>query len=367
MRRYLLVAIVAAGLVGALGYAFGPWCRGAGVGPAQEVEQGSRSGPGSTPAPVDPRDTELRTAVEVASAERKSTASPAGNPPRPSGPVAEGPTRAVDTRKLSAAREVLKEHVRLYGYAGVLDYDEAKTLVDERKAASEALVAQLVAIGSGGAWAMVAACSDATDTRGKLLLVEALGRIDDDQAVPALATLLDADEMFSIDRAIIGALSQRPGAEVETELGRILVNEEDPRLRLACVQALSGRTDSLGTLAEHIRSDPNREVQLESIHAVGRIGNDAAQEVLAEIARSTMDLRLRQTAIQELARSFGGSGVESLQALLKDPDEAVRSNTVKALGRIRTDESEALLRLAAATDPSADVRQRAQSYLPTVQ
>jgi HEAT repeat protein len=83
----------------------------------------------------------------------------------------------------------------------------------------------------------------------------------------------------------------------------------------------------------------------------------------AVTTQSTMDLAVRQTAIQELGRTFGAGALGVLEQLLSDPNEAIRQNVVTALARVHSDQAVALLQRTAASDSSAQVRAKAQATL----
>jgi len=76
-----------------------------------------------------------------------------------------------------------------------------------------------------------------------------------------------------------------------------------------------------------------------------------------------MDIGIRQTAIQELARIFGAGALGVFQQLLNDPNEAIRENAVTAVAQVHSDQAVALLQRTAASDSSEQVRASAQAAL----
>jgi hypothetical protein len=277
-----------------------------------------------------------------------------------------GPNAAVvDSAALKASvQTALQDEKKLYGYAGALSWDDAKALITRRQQETKALEDRLAGLGAGGAQAIAAGYTGTDDVRGKLMLIHALGRIQDDAADGVLQALLSGESVFSLQREIVAALGQRQDAESTALLSQIAASQTDPRLRVAATQSLAGRPDALPVLTQLIQTETNPTLQKEMLLSVGAIHNDAAQRVLAGVAQGGMDIGIRQTAIQELARVFGAGALGVFQQLLNDPNEAIRENAVLAVGQVHSAEAVALLQRTAASDASEQVRQRAQAALP---
>jgi HEAT repeat protein len=269
----------------------------------------------------------------------------------------------VNPAQKQSAAEATKKHRGLFAYAGALDYDNAKELMSERERAVEQLLEQLSQLGAGGPRAVYEAYSDTDRIRQKSLLITALAETEGTEADLALAAICEAEMSQSLTREAIAALGARDSNTAELILLDILATESDPRLRFAGVQALAGREGSLVALAESARSDTDAEVRSEAIHALARIDTAAAMNAVGQIAAEGTDLHTTQVAIQELARTFGSDALGHLAGLLNSSDEAIRHNTVKALGRLPGDESRQLLRNTAEKDPSPAIRDLAQGYL----
>ncbi|MGA2140518.1 MAG: HEAT repeat domain-containing protein [Verrucomicrobiia bacterium] len=261
----------------------------------------------------------------------------------------------------------LEDEKKLYGYAGALNWDDAKALVAKRQQETKALEDRLAALGPGGAQAIAAAYKATDDARGKLMFIHALGKIQDDAADATLQSLLAGESTFSFQREIVAALGQRPDTESTAILAQVAGSSTDPQLRFAAVQSLAGRADALAVLTPLIQTETSRAVQQEMIIAVSAIHNDAAQGVLAGVAQGSMDIGIRQTAIQALARSFGAGALSVFQQLLNDPNEAIRQNAVTAVAQVHTDGAVALLQRTAASDSSEQVRAKAQAALSAAQ
>jgi HEAT repeat protein len=243
----------------------------------------------------------------------------------------------VDPATRAEVVAVLADQRTLYAEVGALSWDETKALVARRRKAADELVERLARLGPGGSRAIAEAYSGTEDTRARLLLVAALGRIADPEASAVLHALMGLDHTFSARKEMVAALGQRNEPASSAMLTDLLQNQQDPRLRAVGVQAMSGRADALPVLMERVLTDPSRDVRMESIRSVGLIGNQAARDELAGIAKGSMEASVRQAAIQELARSFGAGALEVVDGLLSDPEENIRTSAVKGIARIQTE------------------------------
>jgi HEAT repeat protein len=282
-----------------------------------------------------------------------------GNPP--AGPDATAVRSAALKASVMAALADMK---KLYGYAGALSWDDAKALIARRKQETKAMEDRLAALGAGGAAAIAAAYNTTDDLHAKLMLVHALGMIQDDAADATLQSLLAGESTFSLQREIVAALGERHDPASVAILSQIAANQADSQqLRFAAVQSLAGQPSALPALTQLFQTETNPDVQKQMIVAIGATHNDAAQSALAGVAEGNADIDIRQTAIQELARDFGAGALGVFQQMLNDPNEAIRQNAVTALAQVPGDQAVALLQRTAASDSSEQVRAKAQAAL----
>ncbi len=276
-----------------------------------------------------------------------------------------GKDQATHEKKVDAVASLIESHRLVFNYAGELDYAAAKALIDQRKAQVEDTVRQLAALGPGGARAMldVYGRSD-TAIRERLLLIEALAQINDPLASTVLAGLYAEETSYSLHREIIGALGQRKDVDTDATITSIMDASDDKRIRAAAVQAMSGRESMIPALSSVLKSPAESlDVRQESIRSLGLVKNEPALEVLVDTASSAGNAALQKTAIQEMARSYGVAALPALTTLSNDPDEAIRYSAVKALSRLPSESSTALLKTISEEDPSAAIRQHAERYL----
>lgn len=258
----------------------------------------------------------------------------------------------------------LEEMKKLYGYAGALNWDDAKALIAKRQQETKTLEDRLVALGAGGAAAIASGYQATDDMHAKLMLIHALGAIQDDAADATLQSLLAGESIFSLQREIVAALGERQDPGSVAILSQIAANQANSQqLRFAAVQSLAGQPSALPVLTQLFQTETNPDVQKQMLLAIGAIHSDAAQSALAGVAEGTADIGIRETAIQELARVFGGGALPVFQQLLNDPNDAIRQNAVTAVAQVHSSGAVALLQQTATSDSSEQVRASAQAAL----
>jgi len=267
--------------------------------------------------------------------------------------------------KIKQIKKIIGQIDGIYGFAGELNYEQAKMLSEERLAKVQELIEQLKALGPGGARAMLDTYSDGTGTRESLAMIQALGYIDDPEAASVLGKMFADEKKYSLQREIVGSLGRRSGEEVNTILQGILDSQQDVRLRAATTQAMAGRAESLDALQSLVSSpSESPDVQSEAIRSIGLIANESAMAALTQVAaNSAYKLPLRKTAIQELGRSFGAASMPALTILMESQDEAIRYTVVKSLAKVESPEAMEFLQSVAKNDTSAAVRANAEAIL----
>jgi hypothetical protein len=267
--------------------------------PTPPLAAGGRSGPAPAPA-LEPAPPRPAPAPAAASPDPAEPAPPRPAPARAAAPPA--PARPDgERRELVAAAK--RELLALYGYVGEVDLDGARALIAGRKAAAEAIAARLAALGPGGARAIEDDFDEGDPTRARLLLVTALGAIDDPEAPAVLRTLLDREPTFIVKREVLLALGRCGEPAAAAALDGVLATEPDPQLRIAAVHAASRHPTVVDALARCAGADADAAVRLEAVRALGRAGSAAAHAALEGIAgRPDIDPAVRRAAARELAR-----------------------------------------------------------------
>jgi HEAT repeat protein len=210
--------------------------------------------------------------------------------------------------------------------------DKAAALNAQRAQAKVDLLQKLIALGPGAAQAISDSYKQSNVIRDRLILAEALGSIQDPSAVAVLQNLLAGETDFFHRQKLITALGHRSESGALNSLVGITTGSDPGGLKFAAVQGLSGRAGALAALDAVIENGTDLAVRLEAIRSIGRIGTDAARQMLVKIAQNaSLPSIIRETAIQELRRSFGSVVIPVLQALTNDPDPGVQAAAAQAL------------------------------------
>ena len=191
------------------------------------------------------------------------------------------------------------------------------------------------------------------------------------------------NDVTTLSTRIIGALAARGDASAQRQLaqtaqqGERCENDEDQAVRVEALKALYqsdpetvapmiqqvlARRDevrtaapqrhlhdrqrrdqaSTGVLANVARTDPSLDVRVEAISWLGRLGDDAALEVLEELLRSSNEERLQRAAIRALANHPNQRALQRLRALVErsDAPERLRSEAIATFDRERVTSDE---------------------------
>ncbi|GAC1345761.1 MAG: hypothetical protein NVSMB23_22320 [Myxococcales bacterium] len=203
-----------------------------------------------------------------------------------------------------------------------------------------------------GAEAMV--CLQDDDPAVRVLACNALARIGDTSAVPALFRLLgDPDPMLA--QAAIGAI-QSLGSEETERLALAAARSADPRERRAALRIVAyfGYAKGLDVLLDAARGEDDR-LRDAALFGLPFIEDERAIEALlaAAVHRSP---RARASAMRALGQAASGERVlERLRAGLSDPDAWVRYYACQSCGRLGA-ESVAPLIVELMHDPAGQVR-----------
>ena len=170
--------------------------------------------------------------------------------------------------------------------------------------------------------------------------------------------------------SILGArpLTAMPGA-VRTVPASIypLSNSEDPWDKEDAVTALaeSGQPHVAVPLIRIALTDPDEDLRLAAVEALGNLGGDEAAEVLVMALRDEASL-IREVAIETLEAIGGDQAAQSLVIALDDEDAYLRKRTVDALAEIGSPSALQLLEYAWAAADDESVRAAAAEWLRTL-
>jgi len=204
-----------------------------------------------------------------------------------------------------------------------------------------------------------------------LCLLEQLEHIGRDEAVEAVAKLLDARDPkppFIRERAR-RALLANPSPKAIEALRRALAKAKEPAWRVALINALGARRDkaSVGTLIELARS---REpaVRDAAIEALARIGDEAAAAVIAQASQDAGPREWRTAIVAYLlladnllAAGDKATALEMYKSLL-EAEGHIRCAALIGTGKAGGP-AELKVLMAALNDPEPEIRGAATSAL----
>ena len=236
------------------------------------------------------------------------------------------------------------------------------------------------ALGDPDAWVRYYAC-------------QALGKLRDEPATPAIAQLL-ADDFGQVRVAAVEALAHLPGQPAFDALSAVLASDDADLRRAALIAlGLSKRAEALPKLLSAL-SDREAPTRLVALSALSELGLAQALPAIAQATRdpdegvrtsaySILTARSEPAATDELIALLSAQPTEQalVQALsakalpgrcqaigraLASADEPLSSALVATLLRLQSDEALALIRAALAS-PNDSARRAAASALIAIQ
>ena len=186
--------------------------------------------------------------------------------------------------------------------------------------------------------------------------VEALGKIGDPRAIPALISLLREAGWGFVGNAATEALSQMGSEGVDQVLD--LLRDPATDVRLAAVRALGGIGDPEAVEPlKNALNDSDKDVRQAAAVALGKLGAPAVDSLIAAIP----DKAVAAHAIQALGTIVDPRAIPPLIAALRDEDYGVRAAAVEAIGRYDKTAVDPLVE--ALHDPQKDARRSAAEAL----
>ena len=212
-----------------------------------------------------------------------------------------------DAASARSVAEGLTAWRALYEGGGVLNHEDAKALIQQRRDAAKALAAELGALGGDGVASVLAAYEESDASREKLLLVESLGLNDSDRAVDALEDLaLSEDELFRLQEEAVRALARSEAEGTTDALLDVLANTDDDRISQIAAQGLYGEEAALAALVDIAKdTSDDMNTRLEAIHSVGGMDSQGAGDALTDLAGDeALEARVSQFAQKTIERTM---------------------------------------------------------------
>ena len=207
---------------------------------------------------------------------------------------------------------------------------------------------------------LVEIVEDREEDKGwRMYAAEALGRIGDERAIPALESL------FAEQDALLKAYAASGLAHFPTEeVGRLLMQalkDSNWRVRITAAKALANpeSEDALDILMYKARRDPVTAVRVEAVKALGEIGAAEGFDLLRELfADSGQSLEIRASCLDVLLGKDLQASMESLWTVVEEDigktifKSKILEHTAKELAQVESMAVKGLLaRLLEAQSP----------------
>ena len=237
-------------------------------------------------------------------------------------------TRAVAARSLGFRAEAEAAAMLLRHLAAGEDEDRVRM----------ALYGALGRLGDGRGFAALAACLDREERDDvRAICIAALGKLGDERAVALIIARFEGDPSFLVKSRAVDALGQFSSDRVVTYLAGLLAAKGNRSLAQRALVAL-GQTRSRAAVQpviEALNKAKNDQARAMAITALTKIASPAALDVLLEMLDGpALHPGLRARIVIALGVIGEPHGRDSLLALLRDPDPAIRYLVVEALGRL---------------------------------
>ena len=316
---------------------------------AATTDQGNSSPPSEGPQELQPVATQQPTPGE------QPTATPKANP------LDELRTRSPDHENVA---RILDEFADLFSFDGLSQnpmFDEFQA----RRQREEELIARLRALGPYAVEALKDMVLGLNNRAHQIFLAKGMAGIPGPETVAAVRDMLGQTNDVALQTTLVRFL---PEGDDAAGLVRDAFSEQtNPTARTMLLREYSRRTmdnDQADTtvLREAALGDSNANVRSEAISILGRRGNPEDAALMEQIVREEKNLQLRQRAVVAYGETGGEGTLDTLDGFMRDPNTPVRlkASTVLAISRVGGDRAISSLDLIAQSDPSQDIRTRAQ-------
>lgn len=231
------------------------------------------------------------------------------------------------------------------GALATVPADDAATTQPETEAVRRGLLA-LAALRSYDGLATAVLDAQGRPRSAWWPVAQALSRVGDDRAVPALVELVSSPSPFTAGYAVRG-LGQRKAVQAAAVLLPLLESSRPvhPQVRVSAVRAAGQLREAQAVtplLALLERKDLSRSLELEILTALGELGADAAEPALIDriTARSPY---VRAAALGALSKVDVVSFTTVLSGLDPDADWRVRAALADALTVLHPDNASPML------------------------
>jgi HEAT repeat protein len=181
------------------------------------------------------------------------------------------------------------------------------------------------------------------DSRIRAAVVRAFGQIESKQSFNILTRALDDTEQW-VRYFAVKSLDAHGFVEAIQKMKEIAIGDPAPFVRLAAIEFLGHTGGQLAaSILSSLAGDPNRDVAIAAINAMGDIHHPEALPPLLALSKTT-DPELRKNAIEAIGRRDGPGAASALQwVAMTDKVDAIRMSAINGLRQIANNESIAAL------------------------
>lgn len=151
------------------------------------------------------------------------------------------------------------------------------------------------------------------------------------------------------------------GADTDDQLKFMIEHLEGgiqrERVSAAWAMGQSGRADAVPHLLTAARDDSDRDVRINAIDSLAKIGGEGVQQALLDFLAED-DVEIQSIVLMGLADERYAGAFREVGEMLRSESDRIRANAADALGAMGKPETVPLL-MEAAADPATDVRSRA--------
>lgn len=235
----------------------------------------------------------------------------------------------------------------------------------QRRQREDELIERLRALGPYAVGALKDMVLGLNNRAHQIFLAKGLAGIEGPEAVAAVRDLLGETNDVALQTTLVRFLPET--GDAAGLVRDAFAEQTNPTARTMLLREYSRRTadDSEAdtqVLRDAALSDSNANVRSEAISILGRRGSAEDAALMEKIVREESNLQLRQRAVVAYGETGGQGTLDTLEGFMRDPETPVRlkASTVLAISRVGGDRAISSLDLIAQSDPSPDIRDRAQ-------
>lgn len=176
------------------------------------------------------------------------------------------------------------------------------------------------------------------ESETKLKLVELLEYIGHGEIDEHLKEILEIEKNEKVLSKAIKVYSEFADQSNILLMGKILLSQDDPRVRANAIEALEKGGEQAIELIKKFLDDPNNRIRANAAKAVAQSGDKEGVETLHAMLEMK-DPGMKASALWALGEMGEGDSVARIRNFIEHPDEMVSRNARSALKKLETKKS----------------------------